>query len=837
MPTIAKAATKAFDSFAKKTTKRTTYKDLTTDKIKKIDDTLDVDAVDTAVEQIVDTPQTKEFIDTRETDLKSEKSDIFLKTQKTEADIADYEGAGVTVENNFDGRLKVLQEQRKELYIKANNKKKSLEATELLNQSISEGNSGYNSLYDTLSSSVGKGKATHNIEATKKSIYNRVSSGMTELKDTMRTKWAGLSQDLEFHAEVIRYLKDGQIKNQKILSDVKQVAEQWKTAANKIKSLRANTGARIGNLEDWIIPQTHDALKLKRAKFKKWKNSIITKLDVKRIETEQGADIDSVLRSAYKNITEPKIERVSGGTSSVVKRGTDSRVLHFKTGDDIINYNKEYGNPDVFATMDNHIKGQSEEIALMKMFGGNPDQTFNELKEIARADGMGDFEEKKLDALWNVVSGKMNGDSIINTLDARIANASGGMRALMISAKLGSAAISALGDLGNIFLGAGYRDLSSIKMFGRGLQGLFQEAVGGTKTGANLKLANRIGVVSEFANASLANSRFADTVGGGFMQKTAETVIRSSGLGSYTETMQAAFGIELAANIAENFSKKLDDVPFAKMMKEYGIDDAKWDIVRKSGAVHDVKGSEFFDVTKLYDIDEDIAYKMSDMMTNEMNAFVIMPGARTQVYTTWGKKKGTAAGELARNIGMFKSFPISVVMMHLNRMSTMEGLGKTAYTGKVIGSGLVMGSITLWAYDIASGKTPRSIRPAMIGEALSKSGGLGIFGDFFIGLTETKYGHNFSDMLLGAAPAVLNDIVKSAQDLIVKDDKSKAVGNIYKRAASYIPGQNLWYTRAAIERTIGDWVGDVVDPDHQKKKRNRAKRMRLRDQEEIKINF
>jgi CRISPR-associated protein Csy3 len=112
-------------------------------------------------------------------------------------------------------------------------------------------------------------------------------------------------------------------------------------------------------------------------------------------------------------------------------------------------------------------------------------------------------------------------------------------------------------------------------MFGRGLQGLLQEAVGGTKTGANLKLANRIGVVSEFANASLANSRFADSVGSGFAQKSAEVVVRASGLGSYTESMQAAFGLELAANIAENFSKKLDDVPFAKMLKEYGIDDAK----------------------------------------------------------------------------------------------------------------------------------------------------------------------------------------------------------------------------------------------------------------------
>ena len=810
----------------KATHARKTYDDVVTKKINKVD-------TDKEVTDILDTPQTEDFLSTRQTDIMHEQQRTQADYHRVSDEVKDYEAAGVTVDNNYDGRLAGLKERRRDLYIKANNKAKELQATRLLEEEINAGRSGYEGIYDALSSSVGKGRAAHNKEARAKTMYNVVNAGMTELKDKMRTKFAGFTQDLELQREVIRYLKDGQVKNNKLLADAKLVAEQWKGAANKIKGMRNKAGARIGELEDWVMPQSHNKRAMTKSGFNTWKEFTKTKLDVERIEREQGADIDSVLKSAFKNITKPQIETTTKGTSAVVKRGEESRVLHFKTGDDIVAYNKEFGNEDIFATMDNHIRSQSDEIALMQMFGGNPAQTYDKLKEIARADGMGTYEEGKLDALWRGVSGQADGDNIVSKADAVIANTGGGMRGIMVAAKLGSAAVSALGDLGNIFLSAGYRDLSSIKIFGRGLQGLLQEAVGGTTTGANLKLANRIGVVSEFANASLANSRFADSIGGGAIQKSAEGVIRASGLGSYTESMQAAFGLELAANIAENLGKPLSDVKFNKMLKEYGIDDAGWEKLRASGATHKIKGAEFFDVAKLYDIDEELAFKVSDMITNEMNAAVIMPGERTRVYTTAGTKKGTIKGEAMRSVTMFKSFPISVMMMHLNRMSTMNGLGKTAYSAKVIGTGLVMGTVTLWAYDVASGKTPRKAdRWQQIPEALTKSGGLGIFGDFFIGLSETKYGHSFSDMMMGAAPAITDDIIKTIQDSFTKDP-DKAIGNAYKRAASYIPGQNLWYTRALMERTIGDWVGDVVDPDHQKKKRRRKKTMRLRGQEQL----
>jgi hypothetical protein len=800
----------------------------------------------------------KEFVDVRQQDITNDTRATFAEQDKVQArkeaqqqqiDIAQQRideappilnaqtHAKLQTDKAFltsqEEQLKVIQEKERQLYLKAMGLKKEKEQTNVFQSEINAGEGGYSTILRQISTTPGAGNKFQNIEGRTTAIYNRISSDMYELKEGMRTKWLGLSQDTQLADDVIRFLKDGQIKNTSRLKEVEKIATQWTNAANKIKALRNKAGARIGELEDWIIPQSHDARKMLKAGYAEWQKKILPKLDRERIEKEQGVSLEDVLESAYKNITTRDVATKSGkGGANLAKRGEFERVLHFKTGDDIISYKNEFGNPDTFSTMDSHIRQQSNEIAAMQLFGPNPEQTYNKLKELAKAKGMGDTKEALLDTRWRIVTGQVDGDNIIDKLDASIAAIGGTHRAIQVSSKLGSAAVSSLADLSSIILGSGYRGLSSINIMGKGLHTLLQEATTIGEVGMNIQIANRIGVVSEFASASLANSRYAE-VGTGAAQKAAEVVIRASGLGSYTNSMRAAVGLEMAGNFAENFGRELKETPFARMFEEYGITPEEWNIIRKT-ETYNAKGAKFLDTKNIYEVDENLGYKVSEMISNEMDSFVITPTAGTRVWTTWGAKKGTIKGEAARNLMLFKSFPIASTLMHINRFKNIESVaGKTAYIASVIGINTVMGGITLWAYDIVSGNTPRSVyRAAMIPEALMKSGGLGIFGDFFMGAAETGYGHSFADTLLGVPVGTANDIINSAQDIITKDT-DKAVGNIYKRAKSYIPGQNLWYTRAVVENTIGDFMGELIDPEHEKKKRRKMKALRLRGQEPL----
>jgi len=790
-----------------------------------------------AADEFFKEDKVEEFARVREKDILREERVTYAEKARVTERIA------VTPEEEAD-RIVMLQERQRDLFLKADKLKKEQENVKLYMASRKDGRSPEDAIADRLARTPGAGKSFSSIEGMADAIYNRINADMFELKEGMRTKWLGFKQDIELGNEVIRFIKDGQIKNTARLAEVKQVADQWAKGANKIKNLRNRAGARVGKLEDWVLPQSHDARKIKKAGFEKWSYSIRDKLDKARIEAEQSRPLEDVLESSYKNITAPNVETIGGkGTSVLAKRGEAHRILHFKSGDDIIAYKNEFGNPDTFSTMDAHIRQQSKEIATLKIFGANPEDSFNKMKELAVADDIGTYKREKLDALWRISTGQADGDAILDSRDALIAAIGGTHRALRSAGSLGTAQISATADVGNMVLASKYRGLDTIHLLGESLKTLLQEAttMGGSAqniqmggSAQNIQKANRIGVVSEFASASLTNSRYAE-VGTGWAQKAAEVVIRASGLSAYTTSLRATVGLELAGNFAENFGKKLDDTPFWKLFKEYGITSKEWDVIRRTKA-RDMDGAKFLDVNKIYEVDEDLGYRVGEMITNEMDSFVIMATDRTRLYSTWGARKGTLKREAASNIFLFKSFPISVFMMHTARIAKIDStMGKAAYGAALLGQSIIMGSITWMMYDTVTGKTPRKFEgreKEYVIESILKSGGLGIFGDLTLGADTDRYGHSYITTLAGVPGGTIEDIVKVMGT--VKDPLSREKwAHNYNIAKQYIPGQNLWYTRAIMERTVGEFFGELIDPNYRKRVRRREKYNKRRGQVQL----
>ena len=741
-----------------------------------------------------------------------------------------------TITKEVEQAQNALYDKKRNLYLKALTLKKEEELTNIMKTNKAKGVSGFDTVLDQVSIKLGRGQPFSNIEARTGAIYNKVSAPMHDLKDSLRTKWIGLSQDTDLADEVIRYLKDGKVKDSANSSAVKTIAKQWEDAANTLKSLRNKAGARIGTLEDWVLPQSHDKLKMVKAGYDEWVKFIKPRLDTARIETEQQGNIDEILKNAFTNITAREAVRTPG-KPQLAKAGEAERILHFSDGEGMIEYKNMFGNPDVFATMDAHVRQQSNEIATLQLFGPNPERNFEKMKELARADGMGSVAEGHLDRVWTVATGQADGNDIVSTFDNVVAQVGGGHRAIQVASKLGSATITSLADLSTMIIGAGYRGLSSVKMMGKSLDTLLQEAVLVGKVGKNTELASRMGVVSEFASASLANSRYAE-VASGFMQRRAENVIRASGLGAWTNSLRVGFGLELTGKMFDDFGKKFDDLQYKKMFEEYGFTSKDWDLIRSTQAfeiqskANKGKPAKFLNIEAVSAKDEELGFRLSEMITTEMDSFVIMPTDRVRAFTTAGMKKGTLGGETARNIALFKSFPITLTMLHINRFGAMNTPTKVGYAAAVIAANTILGSVALWAYDVATGKTPRDLnRKAMIPEALTKGGGLGIFGDILLGEDKSRYGHSWASTVMGVPASTLEDVAKTAYEAATLNEKF--VPNTYNRAKAYIPGQNLWYTRLLMERTLGDTVGNIIDPERQRKIRRREKALRLRGQESL----
>ena len=140
---------------------------------------------------------------------------------------------------------------------------------------------------------------------------------------------------------------------------------------------------------------------------------------------------------------------------------------------------------------------------------------------------------------------------------------------------------------------------------------MLKEAVSGSTTSETIEFATRLGVISEFASVSNANTRFAE-MSTGFLQRRAENVIRASGLSAWTTNFRVAVGMEILSKIHNSripFNKLNDKIQ--NMLTEYGITSKEWDIIRATEP-QNIKGANFLSMDNIYKADENLGYKLKE---------------------------------------------------------------------------------------------------------------------------------------------------------------------------------------------------------------------------------
>ena len=142
-------------------------------------------------------------------------------------------------------------------------------------------------------------------------------------------------------------------------------------------------------------------------------------------------------------------------------------------------------------------------------------------------------------------------------------------------------------------------------------------------------------------------------------------------------------------------------------------------------------------------------------------------------------------------------------LAHLIAMTTLFGFG----------------AMTIKA--LLAGKTPRDPSdPATWVAAMVQGGGLGIYGDFLFG-EASRMGDQFLVTLAGPTFGSMNSIYKmylAARE--GKDFRASAFRTLY----SHIPGNNLFYTKAAMDRLVVWEIMETINPGStQRAKRKMAK--------------
>lgn len=558
-------------------------------------------------------------------------------------------------------------------------------------------------------------------------------------------------------------------------------AKAWLDVAGQLRESFNKAGGKIGLLENWSVPQHHSQMRVLKAGAEEWINKTIGKLDREKYVNYDGTrmndqQLQEVLRNAWDTIASGGINQMTPGVegqSMLANRRAVHRELHFKSADDYLNYQADFGDKSLWGVMTGHVEALSKEIASLETYGPNPDATFKLFLEKSLRDQSGadrsnteKYRENaaELSSLYDFTTGKTQ--PIVNQAMAAGFDT---LRNWLVASRLGSAVITALTDEATIHLTAQVNNLPEMQLIRNELAALNPA----NRTEENLALRAGIGI-----NAMLShlNRWGTDNLGPTFSSKLANTVMRASGLEALDAARQRGFGVTMLSALGEIagkykklaeldpsdhrilLSKGITEADFqiwklakvekwgagngvltpesimripeadlqpavqTRMAELLAKKQAKIDGIEKMGALTpEAKAQAIESWSKTYDeqianlpaqMRRDAVLRLLGVMQEETDMAVLKPGATDKFMTGSGYTRGTLRGELGRSFWQFKAFPMAMISRHFMRGAGMEtAVGKAAYLGSLIAATTILGAVSQSVNDLLSGKEVRNYNP------------------------------------------------------------------------------------------------------------------------------
>ena len=722
---------------------------------------------------------------------------------------------------------------------------KNIEARSRIETAVKEHPGGViNGLLATLSRDW-KGKASNlNVDKLREGIrgvaHSMFLDGLTELK----SKRIGLVRNVDLAKEVVRAMNN-ETDNPLAIKIAKQFNEVSEYLRNRFNA----AGGDIPKLEIWKIPQVHDSRLINAVSAREWVDFVTPLLDRKKmINYSTGwppgkADLDGLLLEAYETLRTNGLNKMTPGQAhrtSLANKYRDSRVLHFKDADSWLKYNQTFGNNDVYSCMTSYIDNMANDIAFLEIWGPNPEYLKQFMIDSIRKEASlsHDFKYKdgienglkRFENLWDDVSGTAS-----TPVSARIAKFGSETRSFLITAQLGSAFLSGMSDIVTNTLTARFNGLSQL--------GLVKNIFKLLKDKEYQGFAVQLGLVADgWAKIAGTSTRYAgEIMQRGRFAKGADVLMKASLLEPWTNAGQWAFGLEFTGMLGRSADKTFDRLPkdLQQTFGRYGLTAADWDIIRAS-PLDDYQGAKFVNIANLARSGRDnleVASKLQNMILTERDFAVITSDPRVRALLYQGTRAGTMSGEVARFVGMYKAFPITMLTTHFMRGLSQETLtSRAAYMASLFVPMTLFGALAFQAKQVVRGKEPVPMDSwkFWLGAA-SQGGGAGILGDFLFS-EQNRFGGGLATTLAGPAAGFFSDVwnltAENAKQLAAGEDTnfgSEAV-NFFGR---YTPGSSLWYTRLAFERFILDQAALAADS----KARKRFRRIIRKQEKDYKSGY
>lgn len=659
-----------------------------------------------------------------------------------------------------------------------------------------------------------------NIESHAEGVTKRLLKMVDGAFEPYRSTMAGLKQDTETIWNVVDEIYGIDTGDVNAKAAAKGFTEATKYAVDRVKK----GGKPLSVLEDWRLPQMWDSRQVKKSGERAFLDDLWKEYEAGNLrvidKAGQGdaprAAVPGIIQNAFKDITLGKGQGSGAGGFS-----NQLRVFRFESPETYKTLMKKYGVGDggLFNTMMGHIQGMGKEIAFVEVLGPQYQNTFEKLLASARDD----------DALHATSIGKrlqrsitMNSPSAVQrTYDALsgklgmaqselIAGIGGGIRNLQTASRLGSAAIAALpGDSVTTMLASSYNAIPATNVLARLMRDLTTNREGAEELAKQLNLT-----AATVLDTAIGTKRFDDEIiGQGITGRTADAIMRLSGINGWTEGLKRAFSMEFMGLIARQSELKHGDLDpmFRGFLDRYGFTPGDWDVLRAAPHL-EAEGSRYFDVNAVED--QRLADRLMSAVIDERHFAVVEPDSRIRGAMAAGLQRGTIIGEAVRSATQFKSFPMTFMMTHMMRSMTQGDMANRAYrTSQLVLLTTIAGAALVQMQSIIAGRDPNDMsKPQFWVEATMRGGGLGMMGDFVYS-SVSRGGEGITQLVAGPGPGAL---IGATGDLAQTLTGNKKVSGktLAQHMKAWTPGSSLWYSKLATDRLVFDGIQSMIDPDY-----------------------
>ncbi|MFW1978907.1 hypothetical protein [Acinetobacter baumannii] len=652
----------------------------------------------------------------------------------------------------------------------------------------------------------------------------------------------------------------------------KKISDKMGDVFETMRDRFNRNGGDIGKLDNWGLPQTHNLEKIAKAGKEAWVNKAESLIDTRQYVHENGdyysqQEIRSLLEYTYDTLSSDGANKIEvgrqatgGGTSKVTNRHGESRVLHFKDAESWLEYQSEFGGMQFVDLVEAHINGLSKDIAMVENLGSNPKTALKILMDAAaKKDWEKGIDENKTQSSRKRAQVMFDEFSGGNTPQSQVlANLGIAYRSMNVASMLGGTTIASLADQATIAKTAHVHNLSYRKAFG----GIVEQLNPANK--ADREFAHGLGLATEEMLGSIA--RWSDDGLTSTYGKSEKLARISSGVA--TQVMRVSFLNALTAASKVGFSKLLMekygrlsrskawndlDAQDRELLSNTGLDERAWQVFQLAEPVVDREGNQLMSARSIYEIPDEklsafgdpkqvkdqVASQLQAHLLDEQGMAVIEAGLREKTLINVGAR-GTIAGEIFRGIVQFKSFSAAFLMRHGSRIMAQEGLkGKAAYAIPLFVMTTLLGGLVVQLKELLNGNDPQTMwdsddpkkASSFFVRSAVQGGGLSFLGDILVAGTDTS-GRDANSFVAGPLGGDFESLLSLTVGNLTQYNEGKDTnfGNeAFKFVKGKIPAQNLWYTKAAINRMVFDEMQDTIAPGYREKALRKAERQQDRE--------